>query len=168
MIFELSLIGEGPERSDLEEFAKGAAGRIRVLPAIPHDEIPQMLRQAHVGVTALFSPDDQLFAASSPIKLFEYMAAGLPILSTRSACHTDVAGSGSYAFWANSPSQEEILSALRAVWQAQAELSEKGHQAAASARNWTWEAAGSKLSSALEYGLMQSHVRDCGRVSTFS
>jgi glycosyltransferase involved in cell wall biosynthesis len=166
MVFVLSLIGEGPERSELEEIAQGAAGRICVRPAIPHDQIPQMLRQVHVGVTALFSPDDRLFAASSPIKLFEYMAAGLPILSTRSACHTEVVGAGTYAFWAESPSQEEILGALRAVWRARAELSEKGRQAAASARNWTWEAAGSKLSAALEYGLMQSGVRDHGRVST--
>lgn len=162
MRFVLSLIGEGPERSSLEEFALGTEGRIRVGPAIPHEQVPELLRHAHVGVTALFSPDDRLFAASSPLKLFEYMAAGLPILSTRSPCYTDVVGAGTYAFWAESPNQEGMLSALHSVWLARAVLSEKGHQAAAAARDWTWQAAAKKLSNALAYGLVQGGVQDHG------
>ena len=40
----------------------------------PHDQIPEVLARAHVGVLPF--PDEEKFRVSSPIKLFEYMAAG--------------------------------------------------------------------------------------------
>ena len=56
-----------------------------------------MLAAADIGVTSLPSPDDVKYEASSPLKLFEYMAAGLPVLATSNRCHTDVVGAGGYA-----------------------------------------------------------------------
>jgi glycosyltransferase involved in cell wall biosynthesis len=83
------------------------------------------------------------------------MAAGLPILATRIVCHTDVVEDGSYAFWADDTSQEQLLAALRDIWQARHNLEEKGHLAASAAQEWTWQASAHKLQTALEYGVTQ-------------
>jgi len=151
MAFILSLVGDGTEREDLEKFAAQTAGRIRVVPPVPHDQVWEVLAQAHVGVLPF--PDEEKFQVSSPIKLFEYMAAGLPILATRIACHTDVIGDGKYAFWAEQADVPGLLAALRLVWQDRDSLSKMGTQAATLAQAWTWHESAKKLKMSLEYGL---------------
>jgi glycosyltransferase involved in cell wall biosynthesis len=151
MAFSLSLIGEGPERLALETFALRTAGRVRVVSAVPHDQVPGLLAQAHVGVLPF--PNEVKFQVSSPVKLFEYMAAGLPVLATRIVCHTDVVKGGNYAFWAEDASVEGLLAALRLVWRSRASLEGRGREAATAAQAWTWQESGRKLKTALEYGV---------------
>jgi len=150
MAFRLTLMGEGTARQELENFAATSAGRIRVLRPVPHDQIPEVLARAHVGVLPF--PDEEKFRVSSPIKLFEYMAAGLPILATRIVCHTDVVGSGEYAFWAKDSAEPSLVDALRLIWQSENSLSDMGKHAAISAKDWTWTASAMKLKQALEFG----------------
>lgn len=151
MAFILSLFGDGTERADLEEFAAQTAGRIRVVPPLPHDQVWKVLAQAHVGILPYL--DDEKFRVSSPIKLFEYMAAGLPILASRIACHTDVVGDGEYAFWAEQADVPGLLAALRLAWQNRESLTKMGSQAAPAAQAWTWHESAKKLKLSLEYGL---------------
>ena len=154
MAFELSLVGNGPERPALEEAGLGTGGAIRLRPPVPHDQIPVLLRQVHVGVTSLPSSFDRKFEASSPIKLFEYMAAGLPVMATDNACHADVVGEGTYAFWVREATEKGILATLRLLALAREDLKAKGAQAAAASQEWTWQRAGWKLGQALEHGLL--------------
>jgi glycosyltransferase involved in cell wall biosynthesis len=151
MAFVLSLVGDGTERADLGEFAAQTAGQVRIVPRVPYDQVWEMLAQAHVGVLPF--PDEEKFRASSPIKLFEYMAAGLPILATRIVCHTDVVGDGKYAFWAEQADVPGLLAALRLVWRERDSLSEMGSEAATAAQAWTWREAAEKLKMSLGYGL---------------
>jgi glycosyltransferase involved in cell wall biosynthesis len=115
MSFNLSLVGDGRERAELEDFATQTNGQVRVVSPVPYEQIPEVLARAHIGVLPF--PDEEKFRVSSPIKLFEYMAAGLPILATRIVCHTDVVGPGNYAFWAQDAGEQGLLNALRLVWQ---------------------------------------------------
>jgi glycosyltransferase involved in cell wall biosynthesis len=153
MSFALTYVGSGPEQGVLEQFAASTAGRVSVQPAVPHDQIPVLLRQAHVGVTSLPDPENEKFQASSPIKLFEYMAAGLPVLSTRNVCHSDVVGAGRYAFWADNAEVPRLLVALRQIWQAHQELAQLGEEARGAVNAWSWQAAGQQLDQALRRGL---------------
>lgn len=153
MAFVLSLIGEGAERLGLEEFALRTEGRVRVLKPVPYDRVPRLLAQAHVGVLPF--PDEEKFRVSSPIKLFEYVAAGLPVLATRIACHTDVVNSGNYAFWAEDASVEGLLAALRLIWKAQASLASMGREAGTAGQAWTWQESARKLARALERALLK-------------
>jgi glycosyltransferase involved in cell wall biosynthesis len=155
MMFQVFLLGNGSARADLEQFAATTEGRIRVVPAVPYDQIPAWLSQAHIGITSLFPPEQTISQASSPIKLFEYMAAGLPILSTEIVCHTDVVGNENYAFWAKDADVESLLEALQTIWQSRQALEQMGHTAAQAADEWTWQAAARKLRAALEYGATQ-------------
>jgi len=151
MAFILSLVGDGTERADLEKFATQTNGAVQVIAPVPHEQVPELLARSHVGVLPF--PDEEKFQVSSPIKLFEYMAAGLPILATRITCHTNVIGNGKYVFWAERADIEGLLTALRLVWQGRDSLAEMGKQAAAAARAWTWHESAKKLRMALEYGL---------------
>ncbi|MBD3306271.1 glycosyltransferase [candidate division KSB3 bacterium] len=151
MAFALSLVGDGTEREDLEGFAEQTDGRVRVIPPVPHEQVWELLAQAHVGVLPF--PDGEKFRVSSPIKLFEYMAAGLPILATRVVCHTDVIGNGDYVFWAEQADVAGLLAALRFVWRDSDLLSKMGGQSATAARSWTWRESAKKLKKALDYGI---------------
>jgi glycosyltransferase involved in cell wall biosynthesis len=151
MDFEFWLVGNGTERPALEEFASKTNGRIRVFAPIPHDQVPGMLAQAHIG--ALPFHDELKFQVSSFIKLFEYIGSGLPLLATRINCLTDVVGDDDYAFWAKNADVSGLLDALRLAWQRRAELGKMSSLSAASAPNWTWRASAVKLKNALETGM---------------
>jgi len=152
--FRLSLVGDGPQRDELAELASKTAGCIRVLPQVPHTEIPALLHRSHIGVTSLPAADNAKFQASSPIKLFEYMAAGLPILATRNACHTDVVGTGQYVFWAQDADKDSMVAALHMAWEKRFTFAALGQESAQSVDDWTWHAAAGKLSNALQQGLL--------------
>jgi glycosyltransferase involved in cell wall biosynthesis len=152
MNFAFSMVGEGRHREALTEYALRSHGKIKVLAPVPHCEIPALLSEAHVGVLPF--PDEAKFRVSSPIKLFEYMGAGLPILATHITCHTDVIGDGEYAFWAQDGSVQRLYQALSQVWQRRSVLPEMGGQAAEAAKEWTWQASAYKLKVALERGLV--------------
>lgn len=151
MAFQLILIGDGTQRGELEQFAAGNEAQVQVIPPVPHENISGFLARAHVGVLPF--PDEEKFRVSSPIKLFEYMAAGMPVLATRIACHTDVVGDGNYVFWAEDAGEQGLLEALRKIWRQQARLSEMGDQAALAVKSWSWAESAKKLRKALESGL---------------
>ena len=115
-----------------------------------------MLAKMHVGITSLPAPDDARYAASSPVKLFEYMAAGMPVLATSNPCHTEVIGDGDYAFWAEDAHSESILDALRTAWKARDTFARRGAHALQAANVWTWKAATAKLDNALRKGIAEN------------
>lgn len=154
MFFNLNLVGNGPARSHLEKIALSSAGRLRVLAPVPHKSVPDLLAKAHVGVLPF--PDEEKFRVSSPIKLFEYMAAGLPVLATRIECHTDVICDGKFALWAEDASIECLFLALQRLWQSRDSLQILGQQAARASKAWSWNESAIKLSTALNQGITTS------------
>ena len=77
------LIGDGPELTRVREAAQGLEGVI-FTGALPHDQIPACLGACDFGV-APFDPDTHPALALgfywSPLKIFEYMASGLPVVA---------------------------------------------------------------------------------------
>jgi glycosyltransferase involved in cell wall biosynthesis len=81
--FGAVLIGDGPERPAAERAARGVPGV--VFPgAVAHDAMPGWLAAADIGV-APFDPMKhaplRLGFYWSPLKIFEYMASGLPVVA---------------------------------------------------------------------------------------
>lgn len=149
--FELTLAGQGTEQAELHRFAQTTGGRIRVLPPVPHGDVPHLLAKAHVGTLPF--PDEEKLRISSPIKLFEYMAAGMPIFATRILCHTEVVRDGQYVCWAEGASEAKLAAALLQLDAARPLLPRMGKQAAAAVKPWTWSETAAKLRKALESGL---------------
>lgn len=82
----LTCIGEGPTWEAARRRASGSAAAERIVftGQVPHDEVARYLASSHVGI-APFSPRHfralELGWFWSPIKIFEYLAAGLPVLT---------------------------------------------------------------------------------------
>ena len=79
------LIGDGPERAAAEQIASAWPGRFTFTGAVPYDEVPRLLAGAAIGVAPFnTAPHPALRAAGffwSPLKVYEYMAAGLPVVT---------------------------------------------------------------------------------------
>jgi glycosyltransferase involved in cell wall biosynthesis len=77
----LAVAGDGPARSDLEQVASscGVASRVIWLGQMPHHRVPSFLAALDVAVAPYPALDGFAF---SPLKLFEYVAAGVPIVAS--------------------------------------------------------------------------------------
>lgn len=154
MHFELSFVGDGPARERILDRAARSAGFIRYLGRIPYHQVPDVLAATHLGV--LPSPDTLEYQVESPIKLFEYLAAGLPVLASRVSCHTDVLGDSACAFWVDDITEDSFLAGLRRVWNDRLSLATLSDDASSLAVEYTWSASAQKLADALERGLVRA------------
>lgn len=84
--YRFVLVGDGPERAQAEHLAREWADRFHFTGAVPYEQVPNVLRRAHVGVAPFTTtPHPALRAAGffwSPLKIYEYMAASLPVVTT--------------------------------------------------------------------------------------
>lgn len=78
----LLLVGDGMERQRLADQieARGLGSAVRMTGAVHPDEMPSMLASMNVAV-APYPADGGFYF--SPLKVYEYMAAGLPIVASR-------------------------------------------------------------------------------------
>lgn len=75
------LVGDGPSKQALVERAhRQAQGNVRFLAPVPKNEMPALLGAVDVGVHVL-APVPLFSYGVSPNKIFDYMAAGLPVLT---------------------------------------------------------------------------------------
>lgn len=68
----LIVIGDGPERSTL------ASAGFEIQRALPHDQLPSLLASANIGIAPYTSGAARYL---SPMKVFEYLAAGLAVVA---------------------------------------------------------------------------------------
>ena len=76
---ELSVVGDGPEREALEERARLRGVAVRWHGAVPHRDVPGVLAGMHVGLAPYPADAGDYF---SPLKAYEYLAAGLPVVAS--------------------------------------------------------------------------------------
>ena len=78
----LLVVGDGPGREALERLAadRGIAEDVTFAGAVSHAEVPAWLSIMDIA-TAPYTPQPDFYF--SPLKLFEYMAAGVPVVAGR-------------------------------------------------------------------------------------
>jgi glycosyltransferase involved in cell wall biosynthesis len=83
----LLLVGDGAGRAaaDAQSAASDLAGRVRFMGALPNTDVAKILAVSDVAVVPF--PDLGNRIVGSPLKIFEYMAAGCAIVASRAAIH---------------------------------------------------------------------------------
>lgn len=82
--YRLHCFGYTPNQQEFSSFqhaiaARGFTGRVHLHAAILEAELPQVIAACDIGVSAF--PPTPLFTISSPIKILEYMNAGIPTVA---------------------------------------------------------------------------------------
>jgi glycosyltransferase involved in cell wall biosynthesis len=79
--YHLLIVGEGPLRTWVEGYVRGARldGRVTVSGWVDYVDIPSYVRRFDVAAAPYHAIDDFYF---SPLKLFEYLAIGRPVVAS--------------------------------------------------------------------------------------
>ena len=87
---KIIIIGDGPFGGDLKEIAdsEGISQNIIFTGAVDYKNVPELLANFDVGVLPF--PDLLWWRISSPLKLYEYMSMGIPVIATDLPCHNVV------------------------------------------------------------------------------
>ncbi len=105
--------------------------------AKPHDEIPLWLRAADVLILPNTANEDISKYYTSPMKLFEYMASGTPIVASALPSIREILNENN-AVLVESDNPEKLAEGIKKVL-ADAELAKKiSKQAFADVQNRTW------------------------------
>ncbi len=125
----LAIAGDGPIRAELEERARsrGLSEGIRWMGALAHHDVPAFLAALDVAVAPY--PDLPGFFYS-PLKVYEYLAAGVPVVASGIGQISDLVGPWGRLVTAGST--KDLAAAIRATLDDPA-----AHTRAAEARAWT-------------------------------
>lgn len=83
---------------------------VELLGSVPYDAVPALLGRARIGLLPL--SDDPLNAGRSPMKLYEYLAAGLTVLTRETPGMADNPEGGVYAYDSADKADEALRRAL--------------------------------------------------------
>ncbi len=129
-------IGDGPARAGLEERARdlGIADHVTITGVMPRDEVPRALAAFDVAL------QPAVVDYASPLKLFEYLALGLPIIAPDSPNIREVLDDGCNAALFRNGDGDSFIECLTRVCE-DAELRQKlarGARDTIAARGLTW------------------------------
>jgi glycosyltransferase involved in cell wall biosynthesis len=130
----LTVLGAGPALHALRRLVGelGLADRVTFLDPVPQDRVQDVLRRADLGLVPL--PRRWEWEVSSPLKLVEYLCAGLPVVITDIRAHRVVPDDAAFAFRAPSAGPTDLAEAMLRAYRRRDELPALGRQAAAWAR----------------------------------
>ncbi len=142
----LVLIGDGPVRRELEQRAeqRGVAGRVHFAGRRPHDAIPSLLPAFDVVLVPAINP------YASPLKLHEYMAAGLASVAPDQPNLREVLTDGADALLVAPADGEALRSALARLARDPALRASLGARARATVRerDLTWRGNARRVAAA--------------------
>jgi len=133
----LILVGEGPLRSSFEEQVRNAGLEKAVTFAgrIAHQDVPNYLAAMDVAVAPYPALDEFYY---SPIKLFEYMAAGRPVVASRAGQVAEILTDGQTGLLYEPGNSADLLRCLQQVKTDPTLRLELGQRANASCSEYTW------------------------------
>lgn len=89
----------------------GVSDTVYLHETMPYSDIPDFIGNCHAGIIPL--PDFPGWNTSSPIKLFEYLSCGRPVIVTPITAHSNVIQNKPFAFFSKSDSASDLADAIR-------------------------------------------------------
>ncbi|MBC7249760.1 MAG: glycosyltransferase family 4 protein [Anaerolineae bacterium] len=138
--------GMAQDREKLQQYlVERSIENVRLVPHIPPSEVPCFLAAADVLVLPSSAQQTISREYTSPLKLFEYMASGTPIVATDLPSTREVLRDGRDAILVPPDDPEALAKGLRQVL----ERPDRGRQLAAQARrdvaSFTWERRAARI-----------------------
>lgn len=116
--FHLHLIGDGPQTyiQKLKQKIRdnGLENSVTWYGYVDHDNIPDVLSRMDVAVSPL--PEHDSYEVSSPAKIYEYLAVGLPVICTDITPHRNLLKEGETGFFFDYESPETLPSILNKIY----------------------------------------------------
>lgn len=139
----------GGTDADISRFQKkwrdaGNPANIVIAGRKPHGDIPLWLRAADILSIPNTAKDPAGSIESSPSKLMEYMASGVPIIASDVPGIRDVLEEG-MGYFAEPDNAESIARALREIFADPREAAARARRAREGAKNLSWEARAQKI-----------------------
>jgi glycosyltransferase involved in cell wall biosynthesis len=131
--------------------------RVELCGWVPYSQMPAFLQAADVGL-AILQPEPR-YVAALPVKMFEYMAAGLPVLASDFPLIRSIFEAVHFGALVNPLASPQTIAGILADWWQHPEiprqLGENGRLAVL--REFNWEALMEKLVSLYRDLLSKSH-----------
>ena len=126
---KLLLVGDGPVRAEVERQSTelGLSERVIITGFVPHNRIPELLSVA--DVVTLPYPELPAEMWFSPLKLYEYMAAGKAIVASEAGQIADVIQSGHNGLLVQPGSVSELAQAISRLLENKVERERLGQNA---------------------------------------
>ena len=131
----------GNTRVELEALiaSEGVTDRVKILSAVPYEELLEWTASADIGL-AIFPPNYSLsIRMTQPNKLFEYLMAGLPVLSAQLDAIVDVIRTYDAGRVVSSLEPTDLAAAINAMLTDKAALERMHDNALKAAQNCCWE-----------------------------
>jgi len=144
---ELELIGRFKEHSLLRELrtiAERCKAQVKIINWVPYEKVWKFLRRADIGLMCLHPVGDYTY--SLPVKLFEYMAAGLPIIASNFPLWENFFKAHNCGLTVDPLNPEEIARAIEYLINHPDEARQMGENGRrAVLEKYNWESEGKKL-----------------------
>lgn len=158
---ELIIAGDGPARNGLEVLAKrlGVAGRVRFMGVVEYSKIPATV----AGFDIALQP--KALCYSSPLKIFDYMAAGCPIIAPDQPNIREVLTHNRTAFLFDPDAPEALRSAICQLIDNPALCKAIGNEARLELiyRDYTWTGNARRIASHAQADVAEARRRGLSR-----
>jgi glycosyltransferase involved in cell wall biosynthesis len=149
------VLGDTPETSArLTALSRelGLELNLLFIPSVPHEHVAAWLRSADAGL--LLYPRRQYLAEfSSPLKVFEYLACGLPVIATRLAALEEIVKDGVNGKLVDSQDPQAAAAEIAALLRDSKLLNRLGSAASQCAADYHYSRRADRIAEALAYCL---------------
>lgn len=147
--FRLELAGDGPVRVACQQQAERLGLDAHWHGRLAHEAVGKFLAGIHVGYSGQRTFSGGVMYGS-PLKLYEYGAAGIPFIASDHADAVALADGERHGFLFRSDSLEDLVRCLERVWEGRAKLAEQGGSYhACVAQEHTWDARVARVADAI-------------------
>ena len=136
--FSVDIVGHGPEAEALENQVRrlGLGGRVRFHGALAPEAVPQALREFDIAV-APYPAGENYF---SPLKVYEYLAAGLPVVASAVGAIPGVLADTGAAILTDPADTADLTDALQRLIddaELRATMGQRAREEALTSHSWT-------------------------------